>query len=106
MTADRLIHNAHLPLKLPNFDDYPISKEVASALNAAYSGENVAAVGPQAQMALTDYRSGNLDVLYYGPIQMGSGQQRLTFDVDTGSADLWVSAHTTRFRCDGADHSS
>ena len=42
------------------------------------------------QMPLTDFRSGNLDVLYYGPLQFGSAKQRLTVDIDTGSADLWV----------------
>ena len=41
-------------------------------------------------MQLQDYVSGALDVLYYGPISLGSPPQLLTVDVDTGSADLWV----------------
>ncbi|KIO26680.1 hypothetical protein M407DRAFT_74222 [Tulasnella calospora MUT 4182] len=41
-------------------------------------------------MPLIDDISGNLDVLYYGPISMGSQNQRMTVDIDTGSADLWV----------------
>ncbi|KAH7919356.1 acid protease [Leucogyrophana mollusca] len=37
---------------------------------------------------LTDDISGSLDLEYYGPLQFGT--QQLTFDVDTGSADLWI----------------
>ena len=43
-----------------------------------------------AQMSLTDYISGAMDVLYYGPLNFGSPRQSLTVDIDTGSADLWV----------------
>ncbi|KAI0295853.1 aspartic peptidase domain-containing protein, partial [Multifurca ochricompacta] len=39
---------------------------------------------------LQDYISGSLDVLYYGPISIGTPSQALTVDIDTGSADLWV----------------
>lgn len=53
-------------------------------------GQNAASAN-SAQVPLIDYMSGNMDVLYYGPIQLGTGNQRLTVDIDTGSADLWVS---------------
>ncbi|KAF7793952.1 hypothetical protein EIP86_005076 [Pleurotus ostreatoroseus] len=42
-------------------------------------------------MPLKDYiQSGQMDTGYYGPLQLGTPAQALTFAVDTGSADLWV----------------
>ncbi|KAI0769732.1 aspartic peptidase domain-containing protein [Trametes elegans] len=41
-------------------------------------------------MPLIDEMSDAFDVLYYGPMQFGSGQKVLGVDIDTGSADLWV----------------
>ncbi|TFY72126.1 hypothetical protein EVG20_g882 [Dentipellis fragilis] len=43
-----------------------------------------------ARHPLRDFVSGTLDLLYYGPISMGTPAQTLTVDIDTGSADLWV----------------
>ncbi|KAJ6586859.1 aspartic peptidase domain-containing protein [Mycena vulgaris] len=41
-------------------------------------------------MPLKDYISGNLDLMYFGPVKFGTPPQELTVDIDSGSADLWV----------------
>ena len=46
-----------------------------------------------ATMPLRDYISGALDILYYGFMEFGTPPQRLSVDIDTGSADLWVPAN-------------
>ncbi|ORY31594.1 aspartic peptidase domain-containing protein [Naematelia encephala] len=46
--------------------------------------------GTSPQVALTDYMSGSMDVLYYGSLSIGTPAQSLTVDFDTGSADLWL----------------
>ncbi|KAG8943285.1 hypothetical protein FRC04_002965 [Tulasnella sp. 424] len=93
--AAHLIHNVHLPPHLKDLLHNPnrlITDDVSPELDAAYKGEAIQDVAGsrQASMPLMDYISGNLDILYYGPISMGSQNQRMTFDIDTGSADLWV----------------
>ena len=48
-------------------------------------------VGPKTtKMPLVDFISGFMDVLYHGALQVGTPAQNLTFQADTGSADLWT----------------
>ena len=56
------------------------------------SFETTAAGGP-GQLPLLDEVSGSLDVLYYGPLYVGTPSQGFTVDFDTGSADLWLPAN-------------
>lgn len=64
---------------LPN----PVTSD-PTALPPVYGAVNTAV------QRLKDEMSGTLDVLYYGPISIGTPPQTLTVDIDTGSADLWV----------------
>jgi hypothetical protein len=43
-----------------------------------------------ATMPLTGLMYGTIDILYYGDIDFGTPHQRLSVDIDTGSADLWI----------------
>ncbi|KAG8903570.1 hypothetical protein FRB99_003121 [Tulasnella sp. 403] len=87
--AADLIHNPNLPDPLSGLD---ISDDLSDALNGAYNGQVTSgnSGSKNSLVPLTDSISGNLDVLYYGPLELGSAGQELTFDFDTGSADLWV----------------
>jgi hypothetical protein len=62
----------------------PITSNPANDIPPVYGAVSTAV------QRLKDEMSGTLDVLYYGPIEIGTPPQMLTVDVDTGSADLWV----------------
>ncbi len=66
------------------------SSPASSSLWAHTLGTTAAGYG---QVPLQDEVSGSLDVLYYGPLYVGTPLQALTVDFDTGSADLWLPAN-------------
>ncbi len=47
---------------------------------------------PLGRLPLKDFISNRKDILYYGPLSIGTPAQELTVDIDTGSADLWVAS--------------
>lgn len=80
------------------------SSDISSHNSFATTG----AGGGPGQWPLQDEVSGALDVLYYGPIYVGTPSQAFTVDFDTGSADLWLPAncHNCRGRQFEAGRSS
>ncbi|RDB16661.1 Cathepsin E [Hypsizygus marmoreus] len=79
---------------LPSTDDLidaSTSNVSSSSLHAEAAFLSTAAASPgYASVPLTDFISGNLDILYYATLNIGTPAQQLTVDIDTGSADLWV----------------
>ncbi|KAI9633340.1 aspartic protease [Dioszegia hungarica] len=65
-------------------------EDLTSGLLGTVSGLLGKRAGSAATIKLTDVVSGNVDELYYGPLNMGTPAQTIQFDFDTGSADLWT----------------
>ena len=85
--------NLSLVNEFPPFDDpnavftFPANNN----LTHPSSGPILAPLSfPDSILPLTDWMLGNVDMLYYGNLQMGTPWQTLSVDIDTGSADLWV----------------
>jgi Eukaryotic aspartyl protease len=90
--------------RTPDDEDAQAQIEMTSHNSFATTG----AAGGPGQWPLQDEVSGALDVLYYGPIYVGTPSQAFTVDFDTGSADLWLPAncHNCRGRQFEAGRSS
>ncbi|KAH9948670.1 aspartic peptidase domain-containing protein [Amylocystis lapponica] len=85
---------APVKASINNTDADPDSSEITdtSSLfgNRTEAADGIISVPGVAQMPLSDYVAGSLDVSYYGPLKFGAGGQPLAVDIDTGSADLWI----------------
>ncbi|KAG8991856.1 hypothetical protein FRB94_012210 [Tulasnella sp. JGI-2019a] len=89
--AERIMHSADEMVPVQQIFQMARSIEETVAVNALPSDVGTSGFDVKtAQMPLIDDIVGNLDVEYYGPLAMGTRKQRMTVDIDTGSADLWV----------------
>ncbi|KAF8919938.1 acid protease [Mucidula mucida] len=82
------------PFDLETFEGAASTTRILFPYSDAESADVLPANGmiskPYPVTPLKDCVAGNMDVLYYGPIEIGTPAQTLTVDIDTGSADLWL----------------
>lgn len=88
-------------LRVSNYNVVPdgIQSSLTTSNHSVSPVDAASQLETRAQIPLTDYMSGTLDVLYYGYLGFGTPPQSLSVDIDTGSADLWVSCRNLGFSC-------
>ncbi|KAF9529319.1 aspartic peptidase domain-containing protein [Crepidotus variabilis] len=74
----------------PSLDDVSKSDSVSPPVSPVFSTMKFA------QVPLTDFIVGGTDVMYTGPVNIGTPPQVIPMDIDTGSADLWAMADCTQ----------
>jgi hypothetical protein len=82
----------HGPMRLlPNADTLSDNAvDIVSLISTAEAPFLPSVLPGTGVMPMEDLISGSVDIIYYGPLSIGTPRQTMTVDVDTGSADLWV----------------
>ena len=90
--------------RIPFADQFPFFQDPANPTNATTLIKQPDALLPSREglstIPLTDFILNRQDLMYYGQLGLGSNRQTMSFDIDTGSADLWAISN-----CDGCPSS-
>ena len=81
----------------PAFDDPFNVTKVVTYINQP--GALIQQVPVMTKLPLTDHVAGGEDIMYFGDLLFGLNKQKLSIDLDTGSADLRVVSNCTG--CEG-----
>lgn len=81
-------------LNIPFVNNFPAFDDPSTVTtNNSDANQRVSHVQkPYSKQSLRDFMSGPIDIMYFGTLDIGTPPQTLPFDIDTGSADLWVTS--------------